>query len=155
MRAGDSFAQWLRIAEPYPLSLLQYIPELRFPTFYVTLLYRRDVCGSWRSLIRARASRADPSNPIRISRACARQKWPISTDRCCSRAKSTLSHTPMLSLNCFGKALTYRKHGLKSRGKEQSQEQITGLRRESRTRDPFFVFIILDDPNALERFSKR
>lgn len=49
---------------------------------------------------------ANPSNPNRISRACARQKWPISTDRLYSRAKSTLSHTPTLSLNCFGKALT-------------------------------------------------
>lgn len=123
VRAGDSFARRLHIAE-VPLSLLQYIPKLRFPTFYVTLCIGA-TCVDPDVHLHAPTFESDPSNPIRISRACARQKWPISTDRCCSHAKSTLSHTPMLSLNCFGKALTYRKREVKSR-KRNSHRRVTG-----------------------------
>lgn len=152
-RAGDSFAQWLRIAKVPPFPVTIYIPKLRFPTFYVTLCIDA-TCVDPDVHLYAPTFESDPSNPIRISRACARQKWPISTDRCCSRAKSTLSHTPMLSLNCFGKALTYRKRGLKSRERSSHGRRITGLR-QSRTRDSFSflcVSLILDTPNVPESF---
>jgi len=81
---ADSFARWLRIAE-VPLSLLQYIPKLRFPTFYVTLCIDA-TCGFWRALTRAHIrGQSIESDSHLTCMPCARQKWLISTDRCYSR----------------------------------------------------------------------
>jgi len=69
----------------------------------------------------------NPSNPIRISRAChahVKSGWYLRI--AAIPAKSTLSHTPILSLNCFGKALIYRKRELKS-WKRSGQDTLSFL----------------------------
>jgi len=111
-RTEDSFALVSQKRCLFP----RCIPKLHFPSFYVTpcidaTCLDPDMHSHLRSIRALARSRSNPSNPIRISRACTCQKWPISTDRFYSRAKSTLSHTPALSLNCFGKALTAESAG--------------------------------------------
>lgn len=102
----------LSVSEGTPSLSLCDIPKLRFPTFYVILCIDA-TCAHLP--MHARLYRdalytleSDSSNTIHIPRACAHAPKvapDIYGSLPFSHAKSALSHTPMLSLNCFGKAL--------------------------------------------------
>jgi len=134
--AADSLARTAtyRGGTAFPVTLY---PEATFSNLLRDPLYRRDVCGSWRALTRGHVPRAIRRIRFASRVRAQRQKWPISTDRRYSRAKSALSHTPMLSLNCFGKALTYPK----ARTKITKNGGIAGPRQKVGCATLFFLCV--------------